>query len=185
MKQALILFAAALLAGCDNMQHQENARAYDPSKFFADGASARMPPAHTVARGDTGPDDPLGNGRIRGAWVAAFPVPLTRAMVERGGERYAIFCGECHGADGYGKGIVVRRGFPQPPSFHDASERAQPVGSVFDAVSRGRGIMYGFADRITATDRWAIVAYVRALQKSQAATLDDVPADERAALLLP
>jgi mono/diheme cytochrome c family protein len=180
-----VLGAVLLVAGCDNMQHQENVRADEPSKFFADGTSARLPPAHTVAQADLAPDDPLGQASLEGAWVQAFPVPVTRQLIERGGERYGIYCAECHGADGYGQGIVVRRGFPAPPSFHEARDRAEPAGQVFEAISHGYGIMYGFADRISPRDRWAIVAYIRALQKTQHATLAEVPAAERGRLGTP
>lgn len=178
----LAVFAAA---GCDNMQHQENVRAYEPSKFFADGASARTPPGHTVSRDDPAPDDPVAHGRRGGAWATTVPLPFTRAFVERGAQRYAIYCAECHGADGYGQGIVVRRGFPAPPSFHGPRERDEPAGQLFEVISLGQGVMYGFGDRITPPDRWAIVAYIRALQKSQDATVADLPPDERRRLLLP
>jgi len=170
------------LSACDNMSHQENVRAYEPSKFFADGASARLPPPHTVARDDPAPADPVATGRRGDEWARTLPLPLSRPLLERGAQRYAIFCVECHGADGYGRGVVVLRGFPAPPSFHDARSRAEPVGEVFAAISDGTGRMYGFADRITPPDRWAIVAYVLALQRSQHATLADVPEPERQVL---
>jgi mono/diheme cytochrome c family protein len=179
------LLAALSVSGCDNMQHQENVRADEPSAFFADGASVRTPPGHTVSRADPAPDDPVAHGRRGGGWAATIPLPITRAFVERGGQRYAIYCAECHGADGYGQGIVVRRGFPAPPSFHGPRERDEPPGRVFEVVSRGQGVMYGFADRIIPSDRWAIVAYIRALQRSQHATVADLPPDERRRLLLP
>jgi len=180
-----ILAGGLAVAGCDNMQRQENVRAYEPSKFFADGASARTPPAHTVAQGDLSPDDPLAQARRGGAWVTAFPQPITRPLVLRGGRRYAIYCAECHGADGYGQGIVVRRGFPAPPSFHLPRERAEPIGQMFEAISNGTGVMYGYGDRIAPADRWAIVAYIRALQRSQDGTIADLPVAERQRLLSP
>lgn len=179
------MLAAFVAAGCDNMQHQENVRAYEPSKFFADGASARTPPEHTVSRCDPAPDDPIAHGRRGGTWATAIPLPFTRALVDRGRERYGIYCVECHGADGYGQGIVVRRGFPAPASFHGARARHEPAGQLFEAISLGKGVMYGFRDRITPPDRWAIVAYIRALQKSQDATLADLPPGERRRLLVP
>jgi hypothetical protein len=167
------------LAACDNMQHQENVRAFEPSRFFADGSSARTPPAHTVSRTAPGPDDPIATGMRGGRWLQEFPMPLNREFVVRGGERYAIFCADCHGEDGGGWGIVVARGFPQPRSFHDEAVRREPEGSLFAAIGQGRGVMYGFADRIGLRDRWAIVAYIRALQKSRDARLADVPMAER------
>lgn len=173
------------LAGCDNMKHQENVRAFDPSTKFADGASARLPPLHTVARGVLAPDNPLTSGKEGGVWAVALPIPVTRELVMRGRERFEIFCADCHGEDGYGRGIVVMRGFPRPESFHDARLRGAPVGLLFGAVTRGHGIMYGFADRIGPSDRWGIVAYIRALQKSQNAAVAELSPDERAHLPAP
>jgi Cytochrome C oxidase, cbb3-type, subunit III len=167
------------LAACDNMQHQENLRAFVPSRQFTDDSSARMPPAHTVSRGAPAPDDPVATGMRHGQWLAGFPMRLTRDFVVRGGERYAIFCADCHGADGAGRGIVVARGFPQPESFDDSRVRLASSGALYNAVASGSGVMYGFADRIEPLDRWAIVAYVRALQRSREATLADVPPEER------
>ena len=181
-----ILAACVLVLGaCDNMQHQENSRAGDPSDFFADGASARVPPPHTVPRGAPEPGGPLAEGRVDGRWQYSIPVAVDRALLERGRDRYSIFCADCHGADGYGQGIVVLRGFPAPRSLHEPDERAESPGRVFDAITRGSGVMYGYGDRISPRDRWAIVAFVRALQRSQNATLADVPAGERERLGAP
>jgi mono/diheme cytochrome c family protein len=110
---------------------------------------------------------------------------LDRDFVVRGGERYSIFCSDCHGEDGAGLGIVVARGFPRPKSFHEESLRREPEGEIFAAIGHGSGVMYGFADRIGPSDRWAIVAYIRALQKSRDARLADVPAEERKHLTPP
>jgi mono/diheme cytochrome c family protein len=167
------------------MKHQENVRPFDPSVQFSDGASARQPPSHTVARGDPRPDDPLTTGRIEGAWVADVPESLTRALLLRGQARFNIFCADCHGEDGYGTGIIVMRGFPHPQSFHSGRLRDEPAGKLFDAITRGSGIMYGFADRIDASDRWAIVAYIRALQKSQEASVTELSAEDRKRLPSP
>ena len=98
------------LAACDNMQHQENVHAFAPSRHFADDSSARMPPAHAVSRAAPAPDDPVASGMRDGRWLEGFPMTLTRDFVVRGGERYGIFCADCHGADGGGRGIVVARG---------------------------------------------------------------------------
>jgi mono/diheme cytochrome c family protein len=175
--RAMLVCALFVLGACDNMQHQENSRAGDPSAFFPDGASARVPPAHTVPR--RAPGNGAADGGRAGALQASIPVPVDLALVERGRDRYGIFCADCHGADGYGHGIVVLRGFPAPRSFHEPDVRAEPAGRVFEAISRGSGAMYGFGDRISPGDRWAIVAFVRALQRSQNATLADVPPGER------
>jgi mono/diheme cytochrome c family protein len=180
-----ILLALLGLAACDNMQHQENTRAFEPSKFYADGSSARTPPPHTVSRDAPGPGGPAATGMKDGHWLKGFPMALDRDFVIRGGQRYAIFCADCHGADGAGEGIVVARGFPRPRSFHEEQLRAEPEGQLFSAISRGSGVMYGFADRIGQGDRWAIVAYLRALQRSKNARIADVPAADRARLSAP
>jgi mono/diheme cytochrome c family protein len=117
-----------------------------------------------------------------GRWMKGFPKRLTPDFVVRGGERYAIFCADCHGAGGDGDGIVVARGFPRPASFNTDGARAEPEGELFAAIGKGRGVMYGFADRIAPADRWAIVAYVRAVQRSRHAGLSDVPPEERGRL---
>ncbi len=176
---------ALALASCDNMQHQQNLRAFDPTKRFSNGASARVPPPHTLAREDPLPGDPEATGLRDGEWSPEIPIPLDRALLERGRARFNIFCADCHGEDGYGTGIIVRRGFPQPPSFHARPMRDEPTGRIFGAITHGSGVMYGFADRIAPRDRWAIVAYVRALQKSQNAALSDLTAEERRRLSPP
>jgi mono/diheme cytochrome c family protein len=172
------LLPVVFLAGCDNMQHQDNVRPFDASTHFADGASAQHPPAHTVARGAPAADDPIATGRNAGGLLTEFPVPLTRDFLQRGRERFNGFCAPCHGEDGYGRGIVVRRGFPAPASFYDPASRAAAVGRLYEVITRGSGRMFPLADRIEPRDRWAIVAYVRALQRSQHATPDDLPAEE-------
>jgi mono/diheme cytochrome c family protein len=181
----LILLGVVLLwTGCDNMKHQAHSTPLDSTDQFHDGTSARTPPSHTV------PNGPLmawsmETGETGGRPVAQSPVAVTAALLTRGQERYSIYCAVCHGDDGYGSGIVVRRGYPGPPSFHDARLRAAPAGQLYQAIARGSGKMYPLADRIDVKDRWAIVAYVRALQLSQHAALADVPDSERAALLRP
>jgi mono/diheme cytochrome c family protein len=172
------LLLAAGLAGCDNMQHQDNVRTFDASAHFADGASARHPPAHTVARGAPAPDDPVATGRKAGVLLTEFPVPLTRDLIQRGRDQFNVFCASCHGEDGYGRGIVVRRGFPAPPSFYEPGQREASAGHLYEVIIHGTGRMYPLADRIELRDRWAIVAYVRALQRSQHATPADLPAGE-------
>jgi hypothetical protein len=173
---------ALSLAACDNMQHQENSRAFAPSRQFANDSSARTPPPHTVSRTAPAPGDVLSTGLRDGHWITGFPIALTPGFVRRGGDRYDIFCSDCHGVDGAGLGIVVARGFPMPASFDEAKMRQEPSGALFAAISHGSGAMYGFADRINLRDRWAIVAYIRALQKSRNATLAEVPDAERVRL---
>jgi mono/diheme cytochrome c family protein len=174
----IVLGLALAAAGCDNMKHQPNSRPYDPSTYFSNGASARLPPAHTVPSGPR-PDDAFLTGASQGRWLASAPVPITRQILQRGRERFNINCAVCHGEDGYGRGIVVRRGFPAPPSFHSDALRALPAGQIYDVITRGYGAMYPAADRVAPADRWAIVLYIRALQLSQHATVAEVaPADQ-------
>lgn len=174
--------ALVLLSACDNMKHQPHAEPMDSAPQFANGSAARTPPAHTVAQ-ETNYSEAEATGETAGRRLTQLPVPLSAAVLARGRDRYAIFCAMCHGEDGYGEGIVVQRGFPAPESFHSARLRAAPVGQLYQAISRGVGVMYPLADRIDVPDRWAIVAYLRALQLSQHASLHDVPEPERAALL--
>jgi mono/diheme cytochrome c family protein len=182
---APILLSLALAeAGCDNMKHQPNSRPYDPSVYFSNGASARLPPAHTVPSGPR-PSEAFLTGKSHDQWLASVPVPATRRVLERGRERFNINCAVCHGEDGYGRGIVVRRGFPAPPSFHSEALRTLPAGQIYDVITRGYGAMYPAADRVAPADRWAIVLYIRALQLSQHATLADVASTAQAQLLHP
>jgi len=182
---SLLVAVAALLTACSNMQDQRNRRPLTPSPHFADGTSARTPPAHTFARDARPAGDPVLTGLRDGQPVAAIPLPVTRAFIERGRERYNIYCIVCHGAAGYSGGIVVRRGFPPPPSYHDDRLRQAPAGHFFDVITNGYGVMYPYGDRIAPADRWAIVAYIRALQRSQHATLADVPPAARSQLTPP
>ena len=148
------------------------------SDFFDDGAASRPLPPHTVARGELDIDQAFYTGIIGTNPVTAFPIQVTSAVVENGRQRYDIDCLPCHGATGDGNGIVVHRGFPAPPSFHLARLRNAPAGHFFDVMTRGYGVMFSYASRVTPADRWAITAYIRALQLSQNATLADVPANE-------
>ena len=185
MKAAETLLALALAlgaaAGCDNMGHQEHARPYDPSRHFADGASARIPPAHTVPAGPRLPAE-VATGFLQGQPVARIPVAVTLPLLRRGQECFRAQCAECHGEDGYGGGIVVRRGFPPPPSLHEARLRQAPAGHLYDVMVHGYGVMYPAGVRVAPADRWAVVAYIRALQLSQRATLADVPSSARSQL---
>ncbi len=155
---------------------------YEPmeaSSFFADGLSSRQPVRGTVARGQLRLDAHFYAGKVNGELAETFPVAVTREVLERGHARYDIFCSPCHDRAGTGNGMVVQRGFRQPPSFHIDRLREAPVGHFFDVMTSGYGAMYSYASRITPQDRWAIAAYVRALQLSQNATLEDVPTGVR------
>jgi mono/diheme cytochrome c family protein len=173
-----------LLASCRQpMANQPKVQPLQASSFFADGRSARPVPAGTVPRGHLNEDSALYTGKVNGEFVEALPIPLTRALVERGRQRYDIYCAPCHGKTGDGQGIVVIRGFQRgPASFHIDRLREAPVGSFFDVVTNGFGAMQDYAAVTTVEDRWAIVAYVRALQLSQKASIEDVPAGERTTL---
>jgi len=181
---ARVLVAAALLgtAGCDNMKRQEYLRAQTASAHLPRGTSAQLPPPHTVAHDPARPDAPFLTGERDGKLLDRIPVPLTLALLARGRERFDIYCAVCHGPDGDGRGIVVQRGFPAPPSYHDARLRNAPVGHFYQVMTRGYGIMYPYADRLTPADRWAVAAYIRALQLSQHAAVGDLAAADRAQL---
>lgn len=185
MKRAAFLLLFALLSGScrQEMYDQAKKQTFERTSFFADGRASRPSVPGTVARGQLRLDEHLHTGRIGGELAATFPFPVDRALLERGRERYGIFCSPCHDSLGSGQGMIVQRGMKQPASFHEQRLREAPPGYFFDVITNGFGAMYDYADRIPARDRWAITAYVRALQLSQTATLDDVPEPERARLL--
>jgi mono/diheme cytochrome c family protein len=164
------------------MADQPKFEPYEPNPFFADGASARQLAANTVARGQLRSDSLLYEGLENGEPAQRFPFPITMEVLARGQERYNIFCAPCHGYDGYGQGEIVQRGFSQPASFHEERLRNAPPGYYFAVITNGFGRMYSYAGRVKPEDRWAITAYIEALQISQSATLEDVPPEERARL---
>ena len=183
---AATLGGVVLLAGCRQDMHDQPK--YIPlrsSEFFRDGRSARAPVEGTVARGHLRDDEHFYTGKVNGALVEMLPFPVTRAVLERGQERYNIFCSPCHSRVGDGNGIIVQRGYRRPESFHSQRLRQAPVGHYFDAMTRGFGAMPDHASQISPQDRWAIAAYIRALQLSQHATLEDVPAEERSKMGTP
>jgi mono/diheme cytochrome c family protein len=150
-------------------------RPYRESTFYPDGASARPLPAHTVARGDLRADESYYTGIRGGKPVADLPFPVTRDVLLRGKQRYDIFCAPCHGAVGDGLGMIVSRGYKQPPSFHGEPLRNAQVGWFFSVMSQGFGVMPSYAAQVPVADRWAIAAYIRALQYSQSARLSELP----------
>jgi hypothetical protein len=152
------------------------------STFFADGRSARAPVAGTVARGQLHEDTLLYTGKVDDADATVFPFVVDEKVMARGRERYDIYCSPCHGRTGGGDGMVVRRGYRPPPTLHADRLRLAPVGHFFDVMTAGFGAMPDYAAQIRAEDRWTIVAYIRALQLSEHATLADVPERERGAL---
>jgi mono/diheme cytochrome c family protein len=152
------------------------------SSFFSDQLSARPLVAGTVARDHLDADELLVTGKIDGTDAAVFPFQIDDARMARGQERYNIYCSPCHGRTGAGDGIVVRRGYRQPPPYDDERLRAAPVGHFFDVITNGLGAMPDYAAQIVPEDRWMIAAYVRALQLSAGAPLANAPADARAIL---
>jgi mono/diheme cytochrome c family protein len=172
-------------AGCRlDMHVQPRYNPYDPTDFFGDGQSARLPVPGTFPRGELtlGPRELLYTGKVGGQPSEAFPDPVTKEIVERGRERYNVFCSPCHGFSGEGDGMIVQRGFRHPPSLHDDRLRTAPAGHYFDVITNGLGVMYPYGYRVPPRDRWAIIAYIRALQLSRQVPIADVPDAERAKL---
>jgi len=178
-----VVVMAAALIGCRQDMH-DNPR-YEPleaTTFFANGQASRTFVANTVARGTLREDAHLYQGRVDGQLATTFPMPVTAQTMARGQERFNVFCAPCHGRTGTGNGMVVQRGFRAPPSYSEERLRNAPVGYFFDVMTNGFGAMQDYAAQVPVQDRWAIAAYIRALQFSQNARIDDVPADHRADL---
>ncbi len=186
LKIAACLLLMPLLHGC--IQDMWNGAKYKPLErdpIFADGNSSRPLVAGVVARGQANLDRAFYAGRDNtpaSKLVTTFPLPLTKALLDRGEERFNIYCSPCHGRTGEGNGMIVQRGFTPPPSYYVPRLMAAPVGHFYDVITNGWGVMYSYADRVEPRDRWAITAYIRALQRSRNATLADVPPDQRATL---
>ncbi len=180
---AACLAGGLAAGGCrQDMHDQPKYKPQAGSDFFLDRRAARPLPDGTVARGFERADTLLHTGRAAGQPAAVFPFAVTSAVMERGRERFDIFCSPCHGRSGAGDGLVVRRGFRRPASFHEERLRAMPPGHFFDVMTNGFGAMPDYAQQVPVEDRWAIAAYIRALQRSQRATLGDVPPAERSRL---
>ena len=180
-KRSLCLLALVLLvAACDdNMAHQAKCLPLGAIQDFKSGACAQALPEGVVAR-DAVVDNPaLTTGKVNDQYVTTIPIPLTQAVLERGRDRYTIYCQPCHGAAAYGDGILTKYGFPAPPSFQTDDLRSDPPGFFFDVITNGQGEMYPYASQLAVPDRWAIVAYIRALQLSQHAPADALPAADR------
>ena len=190
---AFLLLTFALLTGCGvrfDMQDQPRYKAYKKSNFFADNRASRDVPDGTVARGQLKDNKAFFTGKIdnpnlnlqvetttnaQGNTIVTsfpndideFPLPVTKELIDRGENRYNIYCIVCHGPTGNGDGMIVRRGFSPPPTYHDDRLRNAPVGHFFDVMTNGWGKMNSYATKLNAADRWAVVAYIRALQASQ------------------
>jgi mono/diheme cytochrome c family protein len=156
-----------ILSACDNMANQAKLNPYE-LPYGSQIEWPIKPPAHTIAR-----DQPL---------KPPSPPPVTMALLERGQQRFNIYCSPCHSRVGDGNGMIVQRGFPHPPSYHSDALRNAPNQLFYDVITDGHGVMFSYADRVEPADRWAIVAYIRALQASTNATVADVPPDKHQAL---
>ncbi len=195
-----MLVAVAALGGCrgepsklppvhlnPNMDTQAKYKAYGASHLFQDGRAMREPPAHTVQYGLAKESDELYRGQDEfGNFVTKFPMQLDLKLMKRGQERYNIFCAPCHDASGGGKGMVAQRpGLVPPPTFIDSTDvngrriMNMPVGEIFNTITNGKNTMPAYRSQIPTEDRWAIIAYVRALQRGQNARENDVPVDQR------
>jgi mono/diheme cytochrome c family protein len=161
-----LLLTTLLLSGCGDhsMTQQNRYGTYTPAASLPNGTEAQAPPRGTVALGD-----------IARAAAARQPPPISAELLGHGHERYDIYCSPCHGLSGKGDGMIVQRGFPQPPSYHTERLRAAPAQHIFDVITNGYGVMYSYAARIEPRDRWAIVAYVRALQQAQHTGVAELP----------
>ncbi len=174
------LLLLALATGCRrDMQDQPKYIPLRPSDFFADGRSARPLPEGTVARGQLRADKVFYTGKSGDTYVDKLPFPLTRQVLERGQERFNIYCTPCHGRLGNGLGMIVQRGLKRPPSYHIDRLRQVPIGYFYDVITNGFGAMADYSAQVAPRDRWAIAAYIRVLQFSQQASLQDVPPEHR------
>jgi len=179
----MIILTVPITACRQDMHDQPRFEPLEKNSFYADGRASRPVIAGTVARGQLNIDDHFYAGKINGELVTTFPFAITKEVLSRGRERYNIFCTPCHGALGYGNGMIVQRGFRPPPSFHIQRLREAPVGHFFDVMTNGLGAMYDYRDKVAPADRWAITAYIRALQLSQNAAIEDVPEEMRQKLI--
>jgi len=176
---AALAVGMVVLTSCGrNMFDQPRADAFQASPFFADGSAMRPIPEGTVSRERGGLEPSFLTGMGPAGFLTELPVELTTDLLLRGQERYDIYCAPCHNYNGDGQGMIVQRGFPQPASF-TAEQRLldSPVGYYYNAITNGFGRMYSYASRVKPEDRWAISAYIKALQLSQNAQVSDVPAD--------
>jgi mono/diheme cytochrome c family protein len=167
------LGATLVLAGCRQDMHQ--APRYDPleqSDFFPDQRASRPLVEGTVARGQLRADTLFYTGKQGTQFASELPMPVTRELLERGRQRYDIYCSPCHARSGEGTGMIVQRGFKRPPSYHDDRLRAQPIGYFYDVITNGFGAMQDYAAQVRPADRWAIAAYIRVLQYSRRVPVD-------------
>jgi mono/diheme cytochrome c family protein len=179
----LVLAAAAAASGCrQDMHDTPRYEAFEATTFYPDGRASRQAPTGTVARGWLRDDELLHTGKVGGVIATEFPFAIGPEEMARGRERFNIYCTPCHGRIGDGNGMVVQRGLRQAASYHQDRLREEKNGYFFDVITNGFGAMQGYAEQIPVRDRWLIVAYLRALQLSQHAKVDDVPPTRRSEL---
>jgi len=178
-----VAFALLTLTSCrQDMHDQPRYKPLAESQFFSDHRAARPQVEGTVARGHLRIDEARYTGKIDGNDIDQFPIPITKADIERGQTRFNIYCTPCHGRVGDGNGMVVLRGYRQAASYYTDKLIKAPVGHYYDVITNGFGAMPSYASRILPDDRWRVIAYIRALQLSESATLADVPADQQRSL---
>jgi hypothetical protein len=167
-----------------DMKRQPRLRPQKPNPFFADGRSSRLPVPGTIARGSPFEDTPVNTGRVTGTtnWVETNPLPITAELLARGRERFTIYCSRCHGEVGDGNGITTKYGMLRAGNFHDPRLIQMTDGEIFNTVTMGKNQMPSYASQVTLTDRWAVIAYVRVLQRTRLGTLADVPEEIRPSL---
>ncbi len=179
---AAVCLLPTLLACRQDMHDQPRVEPFEQSKVFTNGSSARPPVPNTVARGTLNEDEHLYTGRVNGELARTFPFDITAEVLARGRERYDIYCAPCHSVTGDGNGTIVRKGFPPPPSLHTDDLRFATPGQIFDTITNGTSEMPDYSQEVPVQDRWAIVAYIRALQLSQHADVNTLPQPDREAL---
>jgi mono/diheme cytochrome c family protein len=179
-----LLLAFSCAACRQDMYNQPRTKPYSASNFFSDGTSARPLPPHTVEYHQPEENQAYFTGLVSGTFVSELPAPLklTPALLARGRQRFDIYCAVCHGLSGDGNGQIVQRGFPAPPTYHSERLRNAPLGHFYDVITNGYGVMYSYASRVEPNDRWAIAAYIRALQLSQDAKAAELPPNEQKTL---
>jgi mono/diheme cytochrome c family protein len=179
---AFCLLLSAFLGCRQKMAVQPRYDPLEPSDFFADHMAARPRIAGTVARGEVAIAGPAATGKINGVDVDGYPFPVTTAVMNRGQERFNIYCSPCHGRLGDGNGMIPSRGYRRPPSYHTDALRTAKTGHFFDVMTNGFGAMPSYAPQVSVQDRWAIIAYIRALQLAHNATVNELTAEERGKL---
>ena len=180
LRKTLIAAAVIFVAGCrQDMHDAPRYEVFESNAQYADYRASRTAPAGTVARGLLRDDEALNTGKVDGQLVDSVPFAISHADLRRGQERYTIYCTPCHGQLGDGNGMVVQRGLRQAATYHQDRLRQERIGYFFDVATNGFGAMQGYAEQVPVRDRWLIAAYIRALQLSQYASVNDVPADRR------